>query len=576
MLGDIFRRHFRDLHTSEDAISPERYNVLKRKIVGLMALVTLLPLLFMSAINFMEFQSTMAREVQNPLRVILGKTRNTIELFLAERASTVAFVAQAYSYQELADERALGRIFRVIRKEFDGFVDMGLVDSKGRMVNYVGPYDFKDRDYSGQDWFAQVMTSGKYISDVFMGFRKLPHVVIAMQHTTEDGETWVVRATLDTRVFDRIIAAMSLEPGSDAFLLNRKGILQTSSALYGNVLEPCPLRLPPISFEPQVVAAKDPSGQDIYMSYAYFPNTDFVLMATKPRLGAVSAWYTLRGDLLLIFVVGVAAIFMVTSKVTGMLVNRMRESEERRSLAFRQVEHAQKLSSIGRLAAGVAHEINNPLAIINEKAGLMKDLLALQEEFKGKARFSIQVEAILRAVERCRGITHRMLGFARRMDVKIEALSLNEVIRETSGFLVREAEHRNVELALELDENLARIESDRGQLQQVILNILNNALAAVPDKGRILVKSWNESHESVGFSITDNGCGMSQDTLKCIFEPFFTTKRGKGTGLGLSITYGIIKRLGGEVSVQSKENDGSTFSVVLPVMAPPSAAVEAQ
>jgi len=224
----------------------------------------------------------------------------------------------------------------------------------------------------------------------------------------------------------------------------------------------------------------------------------------------------------------------------------------------------------------VAHEINNPLAIINEKAGLMKDLLGLHEEFQGKARFAAQVEAILRAVERCRGITHRMLGFARRMDVKIEALNLNEVIRETSGFLVREAEHRNVALSLELDENLERIESDRGQLQQVILNILNNALAAVPDNGRIVVKSWNENPLNVGFSIADNGCGMSEDTLKCIFEPFFTTKRGKGTGLGLSITYGIIKRLGGEVSVQSRESEGSTFRVLLPVMAPPSAAVEAQ
>jgi two-component system NtrC family sensor kinase len=142
--------------------------------------------------------------------------------------------------------------------------------------------------------------------------------------------------------------------------------------------------------------------------------------------------------------------------------------------------------------------------------------------------------------------------------------------------LVREAEHRNVSLALDLYPGLSLIESDRGQLQQVILNILNNALAAIPNQGAITVKTWNQDKEHVGFSIQDNGCGMSDDTLKCIFEPFFTTKRGKGTGLGLSITYGIIKRLGGDVSVQSQEQVGSTFTVLLPVMAPPSAAVEAQ
>lgn len=576
MLGDIFTRHFRDLHTSDDAISPERYNLLKYKIVGLMAVVTLVPLLLMAVINFSEFQTTMAREVQNPLRVLLGKTRNTIDLFLAERASTVGFIAQAYSFQDLSDERNLGRIFRVMRKEFEGFVDLGLIDAHGRQVSYVGPYDLKNRDYSSQDWFAQVRASGKYISDVFLGFRNLPHVVIAMQHTSESGETWVLRATLDTRQFDKIIAAMGLEPGSDAFMVNRKGVLQTSSYFYGDVLKPCPLPLPPVTFEPQVIPITDPQGRELYLTYAYFPNTDFILMAAKPRLGAINAWYNLRGDLLLVFLVGVMAIFFVVSRFTGMLVNRMRESEERRALAFRQVEHAQKLSSIGRLAAGVAHEINNPLAIINEKAGLLKDLLTLQEDFPGRAKFFSQVEAIIKAVDRCRGITHRMLGFARRMDVKIEGLSLNEVISETASFLAREAEHRSVSLTLDLEPELGRIESDRGQLQQVILNILNNALAAIPDQGTITVKSWNQDEQHVGFSIQDNGCGMSDDTMKCIFEPFFTTKRGKGTGLGLSITYGIIKRLGGEVSVSSQEQVGSTFTVVLPVMAPPSAAVEAQ
>ncbi len=575
MLGDIFTRHFRDLHTGEDAISPERYEVLKRKIVGLMAVVTILPLLLMAAINFTEFQSTMSREVQNPLRVILGKTRNSIELFLAERASTVAFIAQAYGFQELSDERNLARIFRVMRKEFEGFVDLGLIDSKGRQVSYVGPYDLKGRDYSGQEWFAQVLANGKYISDVFLGYRNLPHVVICMQHIAESGESWILRATLDTRQFDKIIASMGLEPGSDAFLVNRKGVLQTSSYLYGNVLAACPLPLPPVTYEASVLTTRDPSGNDIYLSYAYFPNTDFVLMAAKPRVGALTAWYNLRGDLLVIFLTGVVAIFFVVSRFTGLLVNRMRESEERRALAFRQVEHAQKLSSIGRLAAGVAHEINNPLAIINEKAGLLTDLLAMQEDYPAKSKFGLQVDAIIRAVERCRGITHRMLGFARRMDVKIEGLNLNEVIQETAGFLAREAEHRNVSLTLDLDPDVSRLESDRGQLQQVILNILNNALAAVADKGSIAVKSWNQDPEHVAFSVRDDGCGMSEDTLKCIFEPFFTTTRGKGTGLGLSITYGIVKRLGGDIAVQSQEQVGTTFTVILPVMAPPSAAVEA-
>jgi His Kinase A (phosphoacceptor) domain. len=154
-----------------------------------------------------------------------------------------------------------------------------------------------------------------------------------------------------------------------------------------------------------------------------------VLMAVKPKASVLKTWYTVRGDLLFIFAVGVALVLLAAVGVTDALIRRMKEAEDRRELALREVEHSQKLSSIGRLAAGVAHEVNNPLAIINEKAGLMKDILSLQGEFPSKGKILAQVESILRAVDRCRGITHRMLGFARRMDVTNEELDLGRAHR---------------------------------------------------------------------------------------------------------------------------------------------------
>ena len=120
-----------------------------------------------------------------------------------------------------------------------------------------------------------------------------------------------------------------------------------------------------------------------------------------------------------------------------------------------------------------------------------------------------------------------------------------------------------------LAETLPLIASDRGQLQQVFLNIVNNAFAAVPDQeGRIAVTTWEKDPETVGISIQDNGCGMTDETLKHIFEPFFTTKKGTGTGLGLSITYGIVKRLGGDIAVQSKPGQGTMFTIFLPKTTP--------
>jgi two-component system NtrC family sensor kinase len=398
-----------------------------------------------------------------------------------------------------------------------------------------------------------------------LGFRKLPHVVIAVQHNNESGDSWwIVRATIDTKRFDQLISTMGMEAKSDAFLLNRKGVLQTESKYYGKALEERPDLVLPLSYEPAVVERVDSGGKDVLVAYTYSNRADFILMLVKPRADVLRAWYTLKSELILVLGVSVIVIVLVVMKLTAVLVNRLRISDERRELAFREIQHTHKLSSIGRLAAGVAHEINNPMAIVNEKAGLMKDLIELNPEFPQKEKFVSLVQAITQSVDRCRTITHRLLGFARRMDVEIEVLDVNEVLRETLGFLEKDALHRNISLITQLAVDLPRLASDRGQLQQVFLNILNNAFAAVNDGGLISVSTWEKDIDYIGISFRDDGVGMSDETLKHMFEPFFTTKKGSGTGLGLSITYGIIKKLGGELEVQSKLGQGSMFMIFLP------------
>jgi len=204
------------------------------------------------------------------------------------------------------------------------------------------------------------------------------------------------------------------------------------------------------------------------------------------------------------------------------------------------------------------------MAIINEKAGLMMDLIQVAPDFPEREKFMSLTASISKSVDRVREITHRLLGFARRMDVNIEIMNLNEVIKEVLGFLEKEMMYRNIDLRLQMDESLSKIASDRGQLQQVFLNILNNALEAVSDGGTISITSFDRDMDTIGVSIQDNGPGMSQEVKEHIFEPFYTTKKISGTGLGLSITYGIVKKLGGEIEVQSKEGRGTTFTVILP------------
>jgi signal transduction histidine kinase len=260
----------------------------------------------------------------------------------------------------------------------------------------------------------------------------------------------------------------------------------------------------------------------------------------------------------------ILAILGVIWWVSANLVSRIYEADQRRAAMLHEVEYTNKLASIGRLAAGVAHEINNPVAIINEKVGLMTDLLRHAPEFPQRERFLQQARAIKESVKRVSNITHRLLGFARHLPVRTEEIHLDVLIQEVLGFLGREAEYRNIDIAVNIPEEVPRVLSDKSQLQQVLLNILNNALAAVPDGGAITITVGQENADQVSIQVSDNGKGIPKEDLNNIFEPFFSTKGERGTGLGLSITYGIVQKLGGRIEVDSEVDQGTTFTVCLP------------
>lgn len=173
-IGQIFSG-LAEVTDQED--SPIRYNIVRRNMTILMLLITLVPLALMTVINYYEYRSVLRGEIVTPQKVLVNKAKHSIELFLANRLATVNFIASAYSFDELADEANLNRIFRVLKKEFEGFVDLGLIDSAGLQVSYAGPYKLQGKDYSEQSWFEHVQVNGTYISDVFKGYKDRKSVV---------------------------------------------------------------------------------------------------------------------------------------------------------------------------------------------------------------------------------------------------------------------------------------------------------------------------------------------------------------------------------------------------------------
>jgi signal transduction histidine kinase len=273
----------------------------------------------------------------------------------------------------------------------------------------------------------------------------------------------------------------------------------------------------------------------------------------------------MRNRLAAFLIVSTLIILVLIVGTTSYMIHHLRESDRRHDMAVHQLEYSNKLASIGRLGAGVAHEINNPLAIINEKTGLLKDLISVDEHFPQREKLLRLADSVLYSVERCSRITHRLLGFAKQIDMQRERVDMHNLINEVLGFLGREAEYRNINVSVSGVGEFPTIESDRGQLQQVFLNIINNAFDALSDGGNIMITMQEQPGNMIEVCISDDGPGIPEEVLPKIFEPFFTAKKEHGTGLGLSITHGIVERLGGRIDVQSEVGRGTTFIVSLPI-----------
>jgi two-component system cell cycle sensor histidine kinase/response regulator CckA len=225
-----------------------------------------------------------------------------------------------------------------------------------------------------------------------------------------------------------------------------------------------------------------------------------------------------------------------------------------------QLRQSQKMEAVGRLAGGIAHDFNNLLTAIK---GYGEFLLADLPENAGTHR---DAQEIVAAADRAATLTRQLLAFSRRQTLAPQALYLNTVVKELEG-LLRRLIGEQVELVVELGEEVLPVRADRGQLEQVVMNLAVNARDAMPDGGRLTIATQSR-HGSVELAVRDSGVGMAAEVRSHLFEPFFTTKEpGKGTGLGLATVYGIVEQSGGTIEVESAPGRGSTFTIVLPAIA---------
>ncbi|SDK85873.1 His Kinase A (phospho-acceptor) domain-containing protein [Maridesulfovibrio ferrireducens] len=532
----------------------------------ILVVVSLVPLFILA---FIDFNVTrVAINSENMLRGArtTSNTRRAVAYFLEERKSALQLIVQLDDFRSFQRKERLAEMLRALKNSFGGFIDLGIIDEDGKQLAYVGPYNLEGKDYKGQAWFKQATDQGTYISDVFLGFRDSPHLVIAVKHYTDNEHYKIYRATLDTTQFNGILSSLDLSEGADAFLVNNAGIMQTPSKWNGDVFSKISFSLPEKSFRTKVEEIQIKKDLPAIVGYAYIEGTPFILMVVKPEAELMGAWQGSRDTLTWISTISVAVILLVMWAVASYMVERIYMADMTRSKLLQQMEHHNRMASIGRLAAGVAHEINNPLAIINEKAGLLKDLFTFNKAYEVDARVLGLLDSVIGSVERCGRITKRLLGFSRQDDVELRPVYPKTIVETVLSFLNKEAEYRSINVSVDVESGIYEIVTDRGKLEQVLLNLISNAFQAMKDGGALQVKVARADNNRINFSVKDDGCGIPATDLKRIFEPFYSTKKQTGgTGLGLSITYGLVQDLGGLMVVESELGMGTEFRFSLPV-----------
>ncbi len=568
---DKFRPQFWDMDARAEAgRSLFNYRRIWWIAVGVLTTVALVPLCVMAFIDYNVTRRSL--ESENLLRTVrtTSNARRTVAFFLRERRQALEFLVADRGMAELRRQRTLEKTLAAMQKSFGGVVDLGLIGEDGRQAAYAGPYDLLGQDYQGQEWFRITMERGHYISPVFLGFRSEPHLVVARRAVDPaTGRTFVLRATLDTAQFNAMLDGLDLPGDGDAFIVDHEGVIQTPSRLHGRLLTRVDLHIPAYSEKTRAFRTTGGDGTDLTVGYAYVRETPFIVLVVKKTDALMEPLQNIRMELLWLLAVSVALILVAVVGVAGYMVNKIFIADQTRARALHRMEHTNRMASIGRLAAGVAHEINNPLAIINEKAGLISDLFTYKQEYAHDERLLANIQSIIDSVIRCGRITKRLLSFARHIDVEMDSIQFKGLAEEVVDFLRKEAEYRSISIIMDIPENLPAFVSDRGKLQQIFLNLVNNAFQAMNDGGELVITAAKGEDDTLAFTVKDDGCGIPEGDLKRIFDPFFSTrKKTGGTGLGLSITYGLVQELGGAMAVQSRVGQGAKFTITMPLAGP--------
>ena len=550
------------------AVSSRHYRELFRYTLSRQILLYFMPLLLLAVFFHVQYRHLVRESARAHLAVIAEHQATTFDLFLRERLTNLANILDDPLFAPHArDEGYLLARLATLQNTSDAFADLGVVSADGKLETYVGPVSFPEGvSYHDESWFRELLAEEKrsLITEIYLGFRGRPHFTIAVKRE-HNGSVQLLRSTLSPERLAEYLATLEGANEVHAAVVSAAGVLQVAAPRSGSALQGS-LFTPPREPARGVVERNRVTGCPEY-AYAWLRETPWALVVTDARDPSAAG---IAGPPRTVNVITVAFFTLMGVVILArarQLVGRQLAVEHHEAELSGQLVQAAKLASVGELAAGIAHEINNPLAIIAEEVGVLKDSLdpSLADENDPPLDLAEHLCVMHEAVFRCRDITRKLLGFVRQTEVRLERQDLHAILDDVlDGMLGNELAISSAVVARAYDPAVAAIVTDRNQLVQVFVNLVKNAVDAMP-RGGTLTVTTRHLGDGVAVAVQDTGCGIPADRLDQIFMPFFTTKDpGRGTGLGLSVSYTIIRTFGGTVRVDSAPGVGSTFTVELP------------
>jgi two-component system NtrC family sensor kinase len=546
-----------------------------RNMVLFVIVISFVPMLLVSGMLLYEYSISYHEKLYAHLKEVVHRHAQDIDSFLRERLNNLQFLLDSCQNENLLDESVLQEKLFQLQQKYEGeFEDLGLINEKGVQEAYAGRFSLEKAKYSDAKWFQEARQKPYYISDVFLGIRSRPHFIVAVK-TLQQGRNFLLRSTINFETFNSLAENLRIGKTGFAFILNRNGDFQTKP--HYDMLSTNKSYMDFIKAGKKAqhgiyigeIQGSAGVAQAIYLA-ALLKNEDWILVYQQEKKEAFSDLIRTQIVAAVILFLGALLIVIMNVILFHKVISHITEVDREKEMMNRQIIETGKLASVGRLAAGTAHEINNPVAIMVQEAGWIEDLLEEEDFQEGKNLKEIQraLKQIGNQGKRCKDITHKLLSFARTSDTQIQNLRINEIIKEVVA-ISDKTSYTGISINTHLDDKIPSIYGSQTEIQQVLLNLINNALYALGKHGGKIDISSRLADRYVLVTVEDNGPGIPEANLDRIFDPFFTTKPvGEGNGLGLSICFGIIQRMGGEIEVTSTVDVGTRFDIRFPLKKP--------